>query len=87
MKVARGLLALGWTTETLPSSLNPTWGGLIRALRSNGVSVDKAASELDRALQGQYDSIEFISEHSGQYGLLFFGTPEQWRPKCVKPFI
>ena len=91
MKVTKALFALGWTPDTLPNSLDPTWGGLVRALRSNGVSVELAARMLDGALQRDRDCMEFINEKSGVYGMMFFGVPAHWdqghtndHPKSLK---
>ncbi len=78
MKVGNALFRLGWTPETLPHSLDPVWGSLIRTLRSNGVSVDQAAAMLDRALLEHKDGLEFIVSKSGAYGLMFFGCSAEW---------
>ncbi len=79
MKVSSELQKLGWSTATLPNALDSTWGGLIRALRSNGVTVKDASLWLDGALEGDIPSLERVYKNSGLYGMMFFGSADDWQ--------
>ena len=76
-KVQSALFRLGWTPESLPSVSN-TWLQLIHALRKKGITAERAALELDQALQGDLDSLEWVTANTGLWGTMFFGTEKQW---------
>ena len=76
-KVQKELFRLGWTPETLPTISN-TWLQVIHALRKKGIAAERAARELDLALQGDVDSLEWVTANTGLWGTMFFGTEKQW---------
>jgi len=86
MKVSKALFELGWTPESLPDARDPSFGSVVRTLRSNGVSVEDAAKYLDGALQGDRASLEFVNDNSGAYGMMYFGTQKLWDEGKIRFF-
>ena len=78
MKVSKALFRLGWTPESLPSSMDHGFYQVIQTLRSNGVGADEAARLLDGALQGDHDCLRQVTAKSGVHGLMYFGDEDDW---------